>query len=317
MSVSSGNRGVTVVICTYSLDLLPDTIASVRSVLAQGYQDKEILVVMDTHDLLWRKLTEALPSSVQIVENCTPGLSEARNSGIEHATGDVIYFLDDDATARPGCLSHLMENYSDPAVIGVGGRVYPASVPAYPEELYWIGGYTYDGFPKSRCQVRNMIGCNMSFRREVFDDVGMFDTSLGRIGRNLITAEETEFCLRVAAHHPEKKIIYEPRAGVDHKVHAYRQKISYGMRRGYYEGLSKARIWRRYHGMPSLTTEGGYLGHLIGRSLPRRLGSVLRGKDISSNLMSLLWIGAVVASVGSGYLAGMVERSDISSDLTA
>ena len=55
---------------------------------------------------------------------------------------------------------------------GVVGKILPKEKPGYPEELYWIGGFTYKGYPEVRCEVRNGHGCNMSFRREVFDKQG-------------------------------------------------------------------------------------------------------------------------------------------------
>jgi len=50
----------------------------------------------------------------------------------------------------------------------------------------------------------------MSFRRDVFDKAGLFDVKLGRVGKKLVTAEETEFSIRVLNSFPGSKIIYGP-----------------------------------------------------------------------------------------------------------
>ena len=50
-------------------------------------------------------------------------------------------------------------------------------------ELDWIVGCTYTGQPTEQAEVRNLMGCNMSFRREVFERVGGFAEEIGRIGQ--------------------------------------------------------------------------------------------------------------------------------------
>ena len=40
------------------------------------------------------------------------------------------------------------------------------------------------------------MGCNMSFRREVFERIGGFAEEIGRIGKNPLGCEETELCIR-------------------------------------------------------------------------------------------------------------------------
>jgi len=151
-----------------------------------------------------------LPGSVKILSNPRPGLSEARNTGIKNAKGDIIVFIDDDAFADKNYLSNLIKNYEEQNVAGVVGKILPKEKPGYPEELYWLWGFTYKGFPEVRCEVRNGHGCNMSFRRDVFDKVGLFDVKLGRVGKKLVTAEETEFSIRVLNSFPGSKIIYDP-----------------------------------------------------------------------------------------------------------
>lgn len=295
---------VSVVVCTYSLDLVPDTIECINSLLAQDYPDKEILLVMDQNKKLYEILRNSVPDSVKIVINKTPGLSSARNTGIKHAFGDIIAFIDDDATAAPGFLINLMKNYEDPSVVGVGGKILPKGKPAYPEELYWIGGFTYKGYPEERCSVRNVLGCNMSFRKEVFDKVGLFNESFGRTGRKLVTAEETEFAIRIRNHGLNFKIIYDPSILVFHKVHQYRQNLKYAIKRGYHEGKSKMEIKRILDNNYSKMVENNYLKYLFSKSIPDRVDKVLLLNDFKINLFDLIWLISVISSVGIGYSLG-------------
>ncbi len=214
--ITLNNIKVSIIVCTYSKKLFSDTLECINS--------------------------------VKIISNPHPGLSEARNLGIKNAGGDVIVFIDDDARADKNYISALLKNYEDKNVVGVSGKILPKVKPNYPEELYWIGGFTYKGFPEERCEVRNGHGCNMSFRKEVFDKAGLFDVKLGRVGKKLVTAEETEFSIRALNSLPGSKIIYDPSVVVYHKVHEYRQGIGYMMKRGYFEEMSKAHIEGMYKG---------------------------------------------------------------------
>ncbi|EQD33462.1 glycosyl transferase family 2, partial [mine drainage metagenome] len=72
-------------------------------------------------------------------------------------------------------------------------------------------GCSYLGQPEQVSEVRNLLGSNMSVRREVFERVGMFSDSLGRLGKNPTGCEETELCIRAAHGVPGGKVLYDPR----------------------------------------------------------------------------------------------------------
>lgn len=252
---------------------------------------------------------ESLPASVDLIINPIPGLSTARNCGIRHATGDIIVFIDDDATAGPDYLAKLFRNYEDETVIGVVGKILPWRTPGYPEELYWVGGFTYKGFPEERCEVRNVHGCNMSFRKGAFERAGLFDVSLGRVGRKLVTAEETEFSIRALGTFPGSRIMYDPEAVVYHKVHEYRERFWYLIKRGYYEGMSKAHIEKLYKGVNggALKTEDAYLKFLLGRAVPGRMKNICMVRDVMRNAKEAVSLMAVIGSVGFGYCVGRIK----------
>jgi GT2 family glycosyltransferase len=262
---------------------------------------------MDENDELYRMFLNSLPEPINIIINVHPGLSEARNLGIKNASGDIIAFIDDDAVADKNYLSSLIKNYEDENVVGVGGKILPKEKPNYPEELYWIGGFTYKGFPEEKCEVRNVLGCNMSFRSEVFDKVGLFDTKLGRVGRKLVTAEETEFSIRALKSFPDSKVIYDPSVIVYHKTHEYRRTFRYMMRRGYHEGMSKAHIEKIYHDEGTLSTEDNYLEYLFKRAIPERLRKIFKGRDVMLNMREAVTLLTVIGSVGVGYMVGKVR----------
>jgi len=178
-SAPTSTLTVSVVICTYTMERWDDVVRAVDSVRAQTRPAEELILVVDHNDELARH-ARAVFADVRVIENAeTRGLSGARNTGIRAAGGDVIAFLDDDAAAAPTWLAWMVTHYDDPMVHGVGGSATPIWTggprPRWlPAEFDWVVGCTYLGQPTRTAPVRNLVGCNMSFRREVFDLVGGF-----------------------------------------------------------------------------------------------------------------------------------------------
>lgn len=301
---------ISFIVCTYSKEFFPDTLKCIDSLINQEYDNKEIILVMDKNDDLYDMFTKSLPKSVNIIINKKPGLSEARNIGIKNATGSILVFIDDDASADKHYILNLVKNYKDEKVIGTAGKILPKGKPNYPEELYWIGGFTNKGFPEERCCVRNAYGCNMSFKRDVFDKAGLFNSNFGRVGKKLVTCEETEFSIKALNSFPGSKIIYDPSIIVYHKVHEYRQNFRYMIKRAYYEGMSKAHIDKLYknnNGDKTLSTENTYLKYLLVKSIPCRIRNIFLGRYVLHNIKDIVLILMVIISVGSGYIFEMTK----------
>lgn len=298
-----------VVVCAYTekrWDDLRDAVASLR---AQTLPPAEIIVVVDHNPALAARAAAEL-AGVAVVENTgRQGLSDARNSGLAAASGDVVAFLDDDATAEPGWLALLSEGYARPEVTGVGGFAEPewaAGRPSwFPREFDWVVGCTYLGMPATAAAVRNMVGCNMSFRREVFGAVGGFTAEIGRLGTRPVGCEETELCIRIGQAQPGAVIWFDPRAVVHHRVPANRGTWAYFRSRCYAEGLSKAAVSARVGSGSALEAERAYTTRTLPRGVVKGLGDALRGR-----VSGLGRAGAIVAGVGItavGYALGKLS----------
>ena len=194
---------ISVVICAYTdrrWDSLVDALASAE---AQDPAPHEVLVVIDHNDDLLTHAIDAFPRARVFANDDARGLSGARNTGVRHATGEIIAFLDDDARARPSWLRALARAFEDPTVIGAGGVAFPAwesRAPAWiPSEFLWVVGCSYRGLPMTRAEIRNPIGANMAFRRSVLEGVGGFTDGIGRVGRTPLGCEETELSIRARA----------------------------------------------------------------------------------------------------------------------
>jgi GT2 family glycosyltransferase len=268
----------------------------------------EIILVLDPYPDLIEFYKSRFSKDILIVVSENPGLSNARNTGIKNANGDIICFLDDDALADEKWLENLVNNYTDKTVAGVGGIVRPSweqgNPKWFPEELNWIVGCSYKGLPEHKTTVRNPIGCNMSFRKEVFDKVGFFRTDIGRFGKNLLASEETEISIRILRNIEKSKIIYDPSAVVHHKVPKRRGSFKYVWIRSFYEGLSKAIITDKSLNSKKLATESSYLRYILSIAIPSRCKRIYEFEELSKILVSIFSISAVFA----GFVTGKLVR---------
>jgi GT2 family glycosyltransferase len=295
----------TVVICAYTELRWDDIVAAVESVRAQDVRADEVLLVVDHDPGLLQRARATLGDDVRVLPNAyRQGLSGARNTAVAAAGGDVVVFLDDDAAARPGWLRALLAPYADPEVVAVGGVAHPrfpgARPSMLPGELDWVVGCTYTGQPTEQAEVRNLMGCNMSLRREAFARAGGFAEHLGRIGRNPLGCEETELCIRVRRTYRragrEARIVFEPAAEVDHRVRAERVRWSYLRRRSWSEGLSKAAVSRLVGSDDALSTERAYVARVLPRAVARELRAG-RPAQAAAVVVALAWTTA-------GYVRG-------------
>jgi len=301
---------VSVVICTASSERWRDLIEAVESVRAQTGGSAELILVVDHNTELAERARLRWPD-VAVVENpLEQGVSNARNAGIEHARGEVIAFLDDDAVASAGWLEALTRSYDSSAVLGVGGRIDPiwaCGRPGwFPDEFGWVVGCSYTGLPEHRAPVRNLIGANMSFRREVFEAVGGFDSRIGRRGSLPIGCDETEFCIRAGRRWPGRHVIYEPAAAVGHHVTAKRGSWRYFVSRCYAEGRSKAVVAQLVGSQSALSTELRYATHV----LPSGIAAGVRDALVDADEDSVGRAAAIVVGLGCtalGFVAGWIE----------
>ncbi len=291
----------TVVISTYSINNFDLVIKCIDSIKKQILPPDEILLILDDNSNLLNFYDKNIETDVKIINSGGYGLSYARNTGVRKARGDVVFFIDDDAIADENWLKKQLIHYCDPNVVGVSGFVqaeYEEKQPFwFPEELDWIVGCTYRGHPVEKCSIRNPIGCNMSFRKEVIELVGYFNVKLGRSGRSLISAEETELSVRILNSVPNSKIIYDPSAVVYHKVPNTRLKMKYILKRAYREGVSKS-IMQFVDKSNNIKKENEYLKFLLMKAIPQRLKRIYILKELSQVFILLV----VIFMVGLGYL---------------
>ena len=314
-----------VVVCAYTLERWDDLVESLRSVANQSLPPDELWLVVDHNPALLDRATSelsALMPQLRVVANQRKkGLSGARNTAVEQVTSEIVVFLDDDAAAGVGWLRSLLAAYADQSVIAVGG----AAEPRWPDdrgrpvtlprgagksrgELDWVVGCTYAGQPETLQPVRNLMGCNMSMRREIFAQVGGFSEELGRVGKTPLGCEETEFCIRARRANPTALILFEPEAVVRHHVSADRLTWSYLRRRCFAEGVSKAAVSALVGREAALETERTYVRKVLPHAVLRQVDAAQQtsSPDRFEQLAGAAAILLGLASTMVGFARGWV-----------
>jgi len=215
-----------------------------------------------------------------------------------------VAFTDDDAWADSSWLENLIKWYDDPKVLAVGGKtvsVWGRGRPAwFPEELDWLVGGTWKGHPSGPCEVRNLIGPNMSFRREVCDHIGYMLSDLGAYGHGFRAGDETEFFIRMKRRFPEHKILFDPDAVIYHEASRHKSTFGQLCLRSYSLGYYKSKMTKVL--LESTDTpfevENSFLLYLLRHAIPEKIRS-LRAKQAISITTSMLFTGL-------GYAVGKV-----------
>ncbi len=124
---------------------------------------------------------------VHLDENA--GAARAKNRGAAEATGDILFFTDDDVLVARDALARLAEDFADARVAGVVGLL-DANIPfgdfASNFKNLWMR-FTYERLPRERIGV--FYTSIAAMRREVLQQLGGFDENY----RGASIAEDTEF----------------------------------------------------------------------------------------------------------------------------
>ena len=285
--------------------------AAIHSVRGQACRPLEVILVVD-HNPALKAWAESQFADIGVVANLwRPGAMAARNTGVRVAKGDIVAFLDDDATADPTWLSRLREHYADDKVIAVGGDVigpvWSTRRPRWlPTEFDWVVGCSYRGLPQEPAPVRNLIGCNMSFRRSVFERAGGFREGLGRDGDNAAGCEETEFFIRATGAFPGTVVLTTRRCGrSSHRGGSGRVALFQGpmSRRGALQGAGRGQS--RQWGWP--VDERAHALRVLPAGVAREMATAVTKLDGGA----LMRAGAIVAGlafVTFGYASGLAAR---------
>jgi len=237
---------ISVIICTYNRDrVLEDTVHSFLDCRTDGI-GHEVLIVDNNSTDRTREIGERFAAwnhRIRYMNEPLQGHPHAKNRGIRESRGEIVAFVDDDVFFSPGWLAAVASTFERRADVAcIGGKVMPHFESPRPtwieDDFLWIYGVTRYGDDER--EIRNPeipIGCNMAFRREVFDRIGLFHTSLGRKPGILLSGDEDHFLLR--AGQAGLKTLYSPEARVSHRIPDARASLRWVLSRFYWAGISE------------------------------------------------------------------------------
>jgi len=231
---------ISLVVCTYNrAHLLVDTIQALTIQDTPTNLNWELILVdnnsKDQTAECTRTFIDRTPFPLRYYFEGRQGQSYARNKGIQEARGDIIAFTDDDVIPAKNWISSIALAMGENGAAGIGGRILPKwekPVPNWLKNKRHLWGYLA---MLDSDEVRELAlplvdgakiwGANMAFKKSLFEEIGLFDPKRGNVGNKLYRGEETEIVTR--ALELGKRLVFDPRPVVHHRVGAERMKKSY------------------------------------------------------------------------------------------
>ena len=241
---------ISVIVCTYNGS------RSIRgcfeSLLKLEYPNFQVIVVDDGSTD--ETTATALKYGFRLIRTENLGLSNARNVGLNAATGDIVAYIDDDAYPDPHWLTYLSATFQSTNHAAVGGPNIPpprdglvadcvAGAPGGPAHVLL-----------SDCEAEHIPGCNMAFRRVALQAIGGFDTQFR------VAGDDVDVCWRIRDQ--GWTLGFSPAAQVWHhrrnSVRAYwKQQKGYGKA----EALLRKKWPEKYNGVGHVTWAGRIYGN--------------------------------------------------------
>jgi GT2 family glycosyltransferase len=162
---------------------------------------------------------------LKVIRTENRGLSAARNTGYQAASGEIVAYIDDDARPDPHWLRYLASSFKCTGHVGFGGpNIAPSG-----------DGFVADCVARSPGGPAHVLltdetaehipGCNMAYRKTALEAVGGFDPVYRAAG------DDVDVCWRL--HERGWTLGFSPAAMVWHhqrnSIRAYwRQQVGYG-----------------------------------------------------------------------------------------
>ena len=168
---------------------------AIDSVLAQDFEDYELIVVDDGSTDNTRAILDTYGQDIIVLRQVNKGVSAARNLGIAEAEGQLVAFLDSDDLWLTRKLSRQVEFF----------KSNPDALINQTEEIWMRNGVRVN--PKNRHRKpsgmifeRSLALCLVSpsavmIKKQLFDAVGVFD-------ENLPACEDYDLWLRISCQYP-------------------------------------------------------------------------------------------------------------------
>lgn len=212
------------------------------SLAEQSYRDFELIVIDQNTDDRLKTIIASYAEEFPIIHlHSAKGLSRARNVGLQHVTGDIIAFPDDDCWYPRDLLLQVKRLLTEhPEWDGITGTCEDDKGKS--SGTRWI---TTQSYVKLSNVWRTAISISIFLRQEVVTATGNFDEGLGvGAGTAFGSGEETDYVIRALASgfkifYEPSIVVYHPQSVTAYDTAALKRAISYGAGMG--------RVLRKHH----------------------------------------------------------------------
>ncbi len=244
-----------VILCTYNRrNLVLSTLASLRG-QTLAYKQFEVIVIDNgssdgTFDAVRAYVSAGTQDNrhaedtwrVQCLSEPQNGLADARNRGLQAASGEIAVFLDDDTLAAPHFLERLLTAYEETGADAIGGRVelrWEARRPHWliDELLETLGYYAPANVRTQLEEPAGFSSSNFSIKIEALGAIGSFSPLLSKRFNTPLRMEVYDLCRRL--YGAGYALWYEPDAIVVHRVPAARLARAFFVGSAYWQGRSE------------------------------------------------------------------------------
>jgi GT2 family glycosyltransferase len=223
------------------------------------YPDFEVIIVDDGSS----DATAAIAAEfdVLLIRTTNRGLSQARNTGMEAATGEIVAYLDDDARPDPHWLHYLAYTFMSTAHAGVGGPNFAppgdgtiadciANAPGGPIHVLLTDQ-----------EAEHIPGCNMAFRKVCLEEVGGFDPQFRVAGDDVDICWSLQRQGWTLGFHPAAMVWHHRRNSV---------RTYWKQQQGY--GKAEALLAKKWPEKYNATGHPSWAGRLYSKGLTHMLG---------------------------------------------
>lgn len=240
---------ISAIICSYKRFHYLDGVLASLVEQTMPKDEYEIVFVDNGCDEEARLLAEKYGALAQVVYVPEPkiGISRARNTGLAHARGTYVAYIDDDAVAAPDWLQAIVDAFRTQVdgrtIASAGGPVdliWPAPRPDWlPDKVLPTLGYVnYGDTPRELGDDEWLYGLNMAFARAALEEIGGFSAGLGREGNRKHLISNEEILPQLEFRKRGYVTFYHPAALVRHNVQPDRMSPEWFLRRYYWQGVS-------------------------------------------------------------------------------
>ncbi len=154
--------------------------------------------------------------NVRALREPRAGLSAARNRAVREASGELLFFLDDDAVPAAGWLEAYIGIFRDPQVAAAGGPVEPVfdgPLPDWLDQRFlpYLSAWDRGGTSIDLCTTTSCPAApTWPSEDRASSSTAISWSNSGRRGASLRSCEEVELCLRL--ERGGERIVYVPEA---------------------------------------------------------------------------------------------------------